>query len=356
MTPEQFLAHIQRQEPAPAYLFLGPEPYRREQCRRALIERALRPDERGEGFIRHDLDEISLSAVLDDARALSLFTPQRVLWVSSAEAALARGRSAGEDDEGSRSDAAGTLAEYMKNPTPGVVIVFDAARFEFEGEDRQKIERVRKFYSAVPAQVEFARFQAAEARQLARQLARAAGLTVDPEVMDLLSESLGNDAMRIAVEIEKLRLYSGSGKTLTMEDLAALVPDSSASSIFVLVEALGRRDRRRALDLLHMLVRQGEYLPLALTFLASHFRMALAAKEAGLRGAQQVQDRFSRPGRPVWRSKAEQILHTASIFTSEELARILTEIFGADRALRDARPDDRIVMEDFVLRLGNRRQ
>ena len=77
--------------------------------------------------------------------------------------------------------------------------------------------------------------------------------------------------------------------------------------------------------------------------------MALVAKEAVLRGAQQVQDHFSRPGRPVWRGKAEQILNTASIFTKSEIEEVLRKIFETDFALRDARPDDRIVMEEFVL-------
>jgi DNA polymerase-3 subunit delta len=351
VTPEQFLAHIQRQNPSPVNLFLGPEPYRREMCRRALVERALPPEERQDGFARHDLDEITLAAVLDDARSLSLFAPRRVLWVSNAEAVLPRGRTVSDDDPGGegRKSGAAVLAGYLKDPTPGVTVVLDAARYEFEGEDKQKVERVRKFYSMIPAIVEFPRFQALEARQLARDLVRAAGLEIDREAMDLLVESLGNDALRISAEIEKLRLYSASGKTIGAEALAALVPDASASTIFGLVDSLGRRDRRKALELLHLLVRQGEYLPLALAFLATHFRMALVTKEAGLRGAQQIQDYFSRPGRAVWRGKAEQIQNTASLFSSRELGSVLKRIFDADHALRDARPDDRIVMENFVL-------
>jgi DNA polymerase III delta subunit len=67
----------------------------------------------------------------------------------------------------------------------------------------------------------------------------------------------------------------------------------------------------------------------------------------------EVQTQFSRPGRPVWRSRAEQILQTAAIFSREELETALKRIFATDRALRDARPDDRIVMEEFILRLAD---
>ena len=70
MSPEQFLSSLQKSGPAPVYLFLGPEPYQRDRCRRALIEAVLgnSPEARENGFIRHDLSEISLASALDDAR------------------------------------------------------------------------------------------------------------------------------------------------------------------------------------------------------------------------------------------------------------------------------------------------
>jgi DNA polymerase-3 subunit delta len=119
----------------------------------------------------------------------------------------------------------------------------------------------------------------------------------------------------------------------------------------VQAQALGRRDRARSLEILDTLTREGEYLPLALAFLSTQFRMALAAREAGLRSAQQVQSHFSRMGTPMWGSRADQIYQTAARFTKPQLEHAMQLISDADRGLRDARPDDRLVMEQFVLRL-----
>ena len=64
-------------------------------------------------------------------------------------------------------------------------------------------------------------------------------------------------------------------------------PEARASSIFALVNALGRRDRARALEILDTLTRTGEYLPLALAFsedagrLRDGDRVLLAAFGAG---------------------------------------------------------------------------
>jgi DNA polymerase-3 subunit delta len=117
------------------------------------------------------------------------------------------------------------------------------------------------------------------------------------------------------------------------------------------VDALGRRNRSRSLQVLDTLVREGEYLPLALSFLAGQFRMALVAREANLRSAQQIMSYFSRKGVPVWPARAEQIQQTLTRFSQDQLRKAMGLLFRADRDLRDARPDDRIVMERFVLEL-----
>lgn len=354
MTPHQFLAHLRQEPPAPAYLFAGPEPYQRDFCRKALLERVL-PEaaDRENGFVRHDLQETSLSVVIDDACSLSLFAPQRLLWVWNAEAALPRAKGAAEDGEEAApagTDAA-ALGKYLKDPVPGVVLVFEAARYELEGEDKKKLERVRKFYAAVPVQVEFAPMTVPQARQFAEKLARRAGLRIGGAELDLLVEALGADAGRIAIELDKLRLYAGPDRPVSAADISELVPDARATTIFALVNALGRNDRLSSLEVLDTLVRQSEYLPLALTFLSTQFRYALVAKEAGLRSSQQVQAHFSGLGIPMWPSRAEQVYRTVSAFSKGQIAAAIQRIFSADRSLRDARPDDRVVMENFILRL-----
>jgi DNA polymerase-3 subunit delta len=350
MTPEQFLQHIQKQQPSPVYLFLGSEPYRLRACREALLQRFFLPEEREAGLARFDLAEIPLEVVLDDARSFSLFSSRRLIWVANAEVAVPRARAGGEAEGDSRFTAV-SLSGYAKNPTPGVVLALEASRWNLEGEDKEKAERVAKFYSSFATVVELAPFTIQAARRLAYDLARQVKLDISRQDLDLLVETVGANALQIATEIEKLKLYAGVEGKIRAEDMAAIVPDSSGSTVFALVDALACGDRERALALLSVLTRQGDYLPLALSFLASLFRYALAAKELNLRSVYEIQRQLSEPGRPIWRAKAEQIQRTAAAFSKTQIETILQKIHLADRALRDARPDDRIVMEDFVFRM-----
>lgn len=345
MTPEVFLERLAKNGAGAAYLFLGAEAYQRERCRKALIDAVLPAEDRESGFARHDLDQVSLAEALDDARSMSLFAAQRVIWVGSAEAALPRGKGA-EDEEGD----GGVLASYLKSPTPGTVVVIEASRYDFEGEDKAKLERVQKFYAAVPVQVEFKAFSPEGARALTQRMAKDARLQLGLAELALLLEATGGDVARIEVEIEKLKLFVGDRK-VTAEDIGALVADAQASTIFALVAALGRGDRTRALEILDTLTREGEYMPLALTFLATQFRMPLVAREAGLRNAPQILAHFNKLGARIWPERARQIEQTVQAFSKDRLEGALVRLFLADRDLRDARPDDRIVMEEMILGL-----
>jgi DNA polymerase III subunit delta len=336
---------VKRGPVPPVCLFLGQEGYNRKRCREALVAAM-----QGIEAEQYDLAETPLAAVIDDARAMSLFASERLIFVIGAEAAMPRSARAVDDEEGGTGAAGseGVLDAYVKSPTPGVTLVFEATRWDLEGEDKTKSERARKFFGAIPDVVEFRRFSVDEARGELDRIARAANVKLDAAAAEALVEALAADVGRIAIEIEKLSLY---GKPITAEDLPLLVPDARQSTIFALVNALGRRDRARSLETLDALVREGEYLPLALTFLATQFRMALVAKEANLRGASAVQGHFQRAGVQMWGSRAEQVSATAGKFSKDQLERGLKLIFETDRDLRSARPDDRTVVENFVIKL-----
>ena len=362
MSPAQFLGAMKKGTIAPVYLFLGSEAYDKRRCKTALLDAHLAPEERAEGLTHYDLSRTPIAEVIDDARSLSLFASKRLIVAGSAEAAVPKGSrasSADADDgeEGDGGSAASTggvgsdvapLAEYLKNPTPGTVILFEATRYALDGDDKRRAERVAKFFSSIREVVELAPYAPDDARREAQSIAKRLGVTLEPAALDLLVEALGADISRISTELEKLSLLAAS-RAITSEDIQTMVPDARSSTIFALVNALGRRDRARSLAVLDTLCREGEYLPLALAFLSTQFRQALIAREANLRSSQQIMGHFSKMGVQMWSGRADQVNQTATKFSREQLERGMKLIFEADRDLRSARPDDRIVMERFVV-------
>lgn len=356
MTPEQFLARIAKQPAQPVYLFLGQEGYQRRICKDALVARVLPGEARADGLTQLDLENSSLREVLDDARSLSLFSTERLMWVSSAEVALPRRlMNSAEEAENEGGSAESQLAAYLAAPTPGTVVVFECSRYDFNGDDRSKLERVQKFYAAIREVVEFRQLEPHAIRFLAQELAKQHRLKLGGAELAALLDTVGPDANRLAAEIEKLSLFVGTERAVTMDDLSALVPNAAQSTIFALVNALGKRDRAAALRSLDILVREGEYLPLALTFLSTHFRLALAAKEVRLASVQQAQAFFAKIGVRMWRHRAEEVMLTAGAFTKEHLAKAIGLIYETDKKFREGYRDDRVIMESMVLALTNGR-
>ena len=122
------------------------------------------------------LDEIPLAAALDDARSLSLFASSRVIWIGGVEGRCREGARPRRIRRERKTGETGQLAAYLREPTPGTVVVLECSRYDFEGEDKAKMERVQKYFRGIPAQVEFRPFSPEAARSLAQALAKKAGL------------------------------------------------------------------------------------------------------------------------------------------------------------------------------------
>ena len=349
MNPEQFLARIGKQPLAAVYLFLGQEGFQRRQCKEALLEKALPGEARTDGLTQTDLEDRTITDVIDDARSLSLFARDRVIWVGSAELALPRRLTVAADGDEEAKGPESALAEYLKASTPGTVLVFECSRYDFNGDDKPKMERVEKFYGGIREVVEFRQFTPEASRFLAQQLAKTFQLRIGGGELAALLDSVAGDANRLAAEIEKLSLYVGTGRAVTMDDVRALVPNASQSTIFALVNALGKRDRAAALKSLDILVREGEYLPLALAFLSTLFRLALAAKEGKITSAQQAQTFFQRLGVRMWRDRAEQVVATAGAFSLGHLSHAVTAVYETDKKFREGYKDDRLIMETLIM-------
>jgi DNA polymerase-3 subunit delta len=93
---------------------------------------------------------------------------------------------------------------------------------------------------------------------LVERRARDLGITFDNDAIEMLVHLAGEDTRQLDSEVEKLSLYLGERTRVTVEDVRLLVPLNRAGVIFELGNAMGKRDLRRALELVRTLVYQGQ--------------------------------------------------------------------------------------------------
>jgi DNA polymerase III subunit delta len=126
-------------------------------------------------------------------------------------------------------------------------------------------------------------YDAPRERDLPKQLvaeARELGFDLEPSAARLLVERLGPRPLRLRGELERLALWSGEGGSVGVEDLEAMVADTSEEAIWSLADAMVAGDEGETMRLAERLVAQGEALPRIVYALAPRLRQALhAARE-----------------------------------------------------------------------------
>lgn len=165
-----------------------------------------------------------------------------------------------------------------------------------------EVDKRRSFYKTLAKRAELQVFDKLdssrsgweeEATEMVRAKAKKRRLHLEGEALDLFVLLTGGDTRQIENELEKLELYAGEKRSVSVEDVRTLVPLSRAGVIFELGNALAACDLDRALALVHSLLDQGESaMGILLVAILPTVRNLLLAKDLMER------HRLSRPGAP----------------------------------------------------------
>ncbi len=151
---------------------------------------------------------------------------------------------------------AGSVAEALGELPPDLTVVMVAR------EEPPKVRAPKALADAVEAvggdKLEFA---APKGRQLPVWLAAEAkgrAFTIEPDAARLLIERMGDGTVRLSTELDRLATWAGEGGTVELEDLEAMVADTSEEVAWALADALLDRDPAAAVAAAERLTGQGE--------------------------------------------------------------------------------------------------
>jgi DNA polymerase-3 subunit delta len=352
---ERFIAEVQARKLNPVYVLVGDEAFLQKQCREAILQYLVPPELRDFGLYSFDLTQTGLDEVLASARTPSLMAPFQVLFVSGVKNLYGRG---------SHEAAFAAIQDYVKRPNPDALIVFladhlhipaDARRMELT--DRERYERIRDTLGQSCTIVELARLEESAVMRWLISTASAQKVEVEPDAARELADALGGDMMQAANELEKLILYAGDSKRVTLTDVETMVLAAKQRSIFELTDAISAHDRRRALEVLQALLAAGAGEDAAIGhifMLAKTFRQMLVVTEKNVRDSRALWQALW-PGFRVPPFAAEDLVRQARRYKSRrQLESALCLIARADLDLRSNPPSKRLILEKLVLELGSK--
>lgn len=349
---DRFVSEVAGGKLRPAYVFIGDEVFFRDQCRQALLEHLVSPDLRD--FSLHDLDlaDVSVAEILDRARTPSLMAPFQVFFIRGVKNLYSRG---------SHEEEFNAIEEYVKDPNPAAVLIFvadhvsipaDVRRMELA--DRDRYERIRDTLGEFCGIVELGRVDESDGLRWVLDKAQQEGVKMDQDAARELVDALGADMMLVSRELEKLVLFVGEKKRITLGDVETMVLAAKQRSLYELTDAISAKDKTRALGVLEAMLSSGEGEESAtghLYMLARTFRQMLIILEKNVRDTRTIWQALWQ-GFRVPPFAAEDIIRQARRYKSRrELTRALKLIARADMMLRSNPPSKRIILEQLILQL-----
>ena len=348
----RFLADVEARKFRPAYVFVGDETFFRKRCREAILQHLVPPELRDFSLFEFDLAETDLAEILDRARTPSLMSPFQVFFIKGVKTLFGRG---------SNEEKLAAIESYCKDPNPDALLIFvadhisipaDARRMEMTDKDRY--ERIRETLGEYCGIVELSRVEEGEAVRWLTEFCTSREFKIDADAARELVDALGGDMMMISNELEKLMLYVGEKRRITLGDVETMVLAAKQRSLYELTDAISSKDRVRALEMLDAILSTGEGDEAAighLYMLAKTFRQMLVIKERNVRDTRMLWAALWQ-GFRVPPFAAEDIIRQARRYESKrELTHAIRLIAKTDLALRSNPPSKRMVLEKLVLDL-----
>jgi DNA polymerase-3 subunit delta len=223
-----------------------------------------------------------------------------------------------------------------------------------EMQDRDRYERIRETLGEYCGVVELARVEEGDGMRWVMAEAEREGVNIDQDAARELVDALGADMMLVSRELEKLVLFAGEKKRITLGDVETMVLAAKQRSLYELTDAISAKDKTRALSVLDALLSTSEGDDAAighLYMLARTFRQMMVILEKNVRDARAI-------WQALWQGfrlppfAAEDVIRQARRYKSRrELTRALRLIARADFALRTNPPSKRLVLENLVTQL-----
>jgi DNA polymerase-3 subunit delta len=327
--------------PGPIQAIVGEDTYLAEEALERVLAAAVGDDRQEAVQVFHG-DEQKWEKVLAAARTGSLFVARRALVVrradqffedrprkdeaEDAQEAGGRTRSRAGESKPKAAPPGHPLVEYLASPSPDVTLVLVAARPDARRNPWKKVLPAVDVHDAKPK-------KGRSLRAHVEEELRARGLRFAPDALhDLLAE-VGQDLRRLMGEVDKLEAFAGDRRTITGDDVSAVLGRGLSQPLYLLSDAFAGRDAGRSLELLERLLGDNEEPLRILATLHRSLRQVRAAR--AMREARVPRDDIgAKLLPPNMQFKLDALLDASRRWSEPDLRRAIVALGEADRRLK----------------------
>ncbi len=306
---------------APLYLFYGEEDLLVNEAVDLLIRNAI--DDATRQFNLDILygSEIGAAELVSLAATFPMMSERRVIVVR-------------EFDKLPGRDA---LLPYIERPSPTTSLVLTALRPDF----RVKIFKV---LAEKATTVEFGRLYDNEILQWITRRVESLGKNVSPEAAELIPAYVGRSLREIQNEIDKLVIYVGGKRSISVGDVNAVVGMSKQFNIFELQNAIGSHNPARAHEILEHMLDAGEGATGMVIMLAKYFQKLWLIQDCLERKVPKQEIAAALRLSPKQLYFLENELRVAKAISRHEIEESFRALAQADERLKTSGGEEKMVM------------
>ena len=270
---EDLRNQLKRGEMLPVYVLYGTETHLRDLAVKTISDRAF-----AEGDLR-DFNEAEFSLNSEDnlqrafaaAEQLPMMASRRVIRVMDVRV------TAGGKGDTIKEEHESLLKAYFERPSPSSVVIFVS-------DDLNGVRKMGKLLRAQPGAFEFTVLEDAELAKWARDKFRESGASIDESSVRYLVTLVGPNIKRLTNEIDKLSTAAMPEGVVTIELIDALVPNTREITNFELTDQIVRKNKAKALGILHKILDDGAEPVMLLGLISYNFRRLMMVADMMSRG------------------------------------------------------------------------
>jgi DNA polymerase-3 subunit delta len=194
-----------------------------------------------------------IRATMDALQTLPFFGGEKLVWLKNANFLA--------DTQVGKTNAAlegiESILDYVEKLPADVTFLFSASAVDKRRSAWKRIQKIADLRMFDKPDTSKTGWED-EVMPLVERRAREMGLTFEGDALEALVQLAGEDTRQLDSELDKLSLYVGERGRITIKDVQLMVPLNRAGVIFEVGNAIGKRDLRRALELVRTLVFQGQ--------------------------------------------------------------------------------------------------
>lgn len=279
----------------------------------------------------YDLNNDSLQTIIDDAQTISMFASKKQIIIYNSYIFTSKKNTIEQNIE--------HLEQYLNNMNPDTILIF--VLFEDKLDERKKILKLFKQKGTIKSFI-----SNSDINSIVKKMFQ--NYEISYSNINLLVDRVGKNLSILEQEINKIMIYKDTDLTITDKDIIKLTNKNIDIDIFTLIEAIINKDKKKALDIYHEMLKYNEEPIKIIVMLANQFRIIYCSKEMYKKGYTESDIASTLAIHPY---RIKLALNNSKQYSNNNLLDYIKKLSDLDIGIKTGNINKEIGLELFIINL-----